>query len=313
MSPGWTRSGCASSAASPRVTDTRGLRRAEFAVAAFGATAFLLALLFVLDAVRFHGDVLATAVDGLPRGEFHERGLLLLSLALFDLLALGRSLRSVSRGVAAHRRVLARMPVLERREHGGQTVAIVPGARPLAFCAGLLHPRVYVSTGAIERLSEDELAAVVEHEAHHARRRDPLRILIARAIGEAYALTALPRREQALAELAADAAAARRRGAAPLAAALLAFDAATIAPERVDRLVGTPPNDEVPRALVAGAGLVVVALVALIALAVLLHPGFCLPLASAPAWTLCAITARFVAMAPAWLGWRRAGAFLEPA
>ena len=143
----------------------------------------------------------------------------------------------------------------------------MPGARPLAFCAGLLHPRVYVSTGAVQRLSEDELAAVVEHEAHHARRRDPLRILIARAIGEAYALTALPRREQALAELAADAAAVRRRGAAPLAAALLAFDAAAIAPERVDRLVGTPPNDEVPRALVAGAGLVIVALVALIALA----------------------------------------------
>ena len=57
----------------------------------------------------------------------------------------------------------------------------------------------------------------------------------------------------------------------------------------------------------------IVALVALIALAVLLHPSFCLPLASAPAWTLCAVTARFVAMAPAWLGWRRAGAFLEPA
>ena len=32
------------------------LRRAEFAVAAFGATAFLLALIFALDAVRFHGD-----------------------------------------------------------------------------------------------------------------------------------------------------------------------------------------------------------------------------------------------------------------
>jgi hypothetical protein len=56
-----------------------------------------------------------------------------------------------------------------------------------------------------------------------------------------------------------------------------------------------------------------VALVALIALAVLLYQGFGVPLASGPAWTLCAITARFVAMAPAWLGWRRAGAFLEPA
>ena len=214
------------------------LRRAEFAVAAFGATAFLLALLFVLDAVRFHGDVLVATVEGVPRGEFHERGLLLLALAAFDVLALARALRCVGRGVAAHRRVLARMPVLEQRRIAGRSVAIVPGGRPLAFCAGLLRPRVYVSSGAVERLSADALAAVVEHEAHHAARRDPLRILVARAIGEAYSLTALPRREQALAELAADAAAVRRRGAGPLAAALLAFDASDVAPERVDRLAG---------------------------------------------------------------------------
>ena len=53
-------------------------------------------------------------------------------------------------------------------------------------------------------------------------------------------------------------------------------------------------------------------IVALLALIAFLHPGFCLPLASAPAVTLCALTARLVAMGPAWLGWRRAGAFLNP-
>jgi hypothetical protein len=40
------------------------------------------------------------------------------------------------------------------------------------------------------------------------------------------------------------------------------------------------------------------------------HPRVCLPLASAPIWWLFAITARLVAIGPAWLGWRRAGAFL---
>jgi hypothetical protein len=171
---------------------------------------------------------------------------------------------------------------------------------------------VYVSTAAVERLGADELAAVVTHEAHHAERRDPLRILIARAIGDAYSLGALPRREQALAELAADAAVVRSRGAAPLASALLAFDAAEIAPERVDRLAGGSPRDEVPRALVAGAGAVIAALLVVLALAVLVHghPRVCLPLASAPVWWLCAVMARFAAMGPAWLGWRRAGAFL---
>ncbi|HEY6890338.1 MAG TPA: M48 family metalloprotease [Solirubrobacter sp.] len=288
------------------------MRRAEFAVAAFGLTAFLLALIFALDAVRFHGDVLVAALQGLPRGEVQIRGVLLISLALFDLYAVVRAVCSISQGVSAHRRVGARMPVVEARAVAGHDVLVVPSARPMAFCSGLWRPRVYVSTAAVERLGADELAAVVTHEAHHAERRDPLRILVARAIGDAYSLGALPRREQALAELAADAAVVRSRGAAPLASALLAFDAAEIAPERVDRLAGEEPRDEVPRALVAGAGAVIAGLLILLALGVLVHghPRVCLPLASAPVWWVCAVTARFAAMGPAWLGWRRAGAFL---
>jgi hypothetical protein len=293
------------------VTD---LRRAEFAVAAFGVTAFLLALIFVLDAVRFHGDVLVAAMQALPRGEVHVRGVLLIALALFDLFALVRAIGSIWRGVSAHRQIAARMPVLDELEVAGRRVSVVAGARPLAFCSGLLRPRVFVSEGTLERLSEDELAAVVEHEAHHAARRDPLRILIARAIGDAYSFGALGRREQALSELAADDAAVRSRGAAPLASALLTFhgEAAQIAPERVDRLTGAKPGGEISRALVAGAGVVIAGLVILLALGLLVngHPRVCLPLASAPIWWLCAVTARLAAMGPAWLGWRRAGAFL---
>jgi hypothetical protein len=291
------------------VTD---LRRAEFAVAAFGATAFLLALIFALDAIRFHGDVLVAALEALPRGEVHVRGVLLISLALFDVYAVVRALCSIWTGVGAHRRIAARMPVCDERVLAGRRVLVVPNARPLAFCAGLLRPRVYVSTGSLARLTEAELAAVVAHEAHHAARRDPLRILVARAIGDAYSLGALPRREQALAELAADDAVVRTRGAAPLASALLAFDATAIAPERVDRLMGESPGNQIPRALVAGAGAVIAALLVLLALGVLVggHPSVCLPLASAPIWWACAVTARLAAMGPAWLGWRRAGAFL---
>jgi hypothetical protein len=288
------------------------LRRAEFAVAAFGATAFLFALIFALDAMRFHGDVLIGALEGLPRGEVQMRGVLLISLALFDLYALMRAVCSIWRGASARRRLNARMPVLEERVVAGRRVLVVPGARPMAFCAGLLRPRVYVSAGAVQRLGANELAAVVTHEAHHAARRDPLRILVARAIGDAYSLGALPRREQALAELAADAAVVRSRGAAPLASALLAFGPAGIAPERVDRLAGEAPREEVPRMLVAGAGAVIAGLLVLLAFGVLVpgHPRVCLPLASAPVWWLCAVTARLAAMGPAWLGWRRAGAFL---
>ena len=229
------------------------LRRAEFAVAAFGATAFLLALLFVLDAVRFHGDVLVATVEGVPRGELHGRGLLLFTLALFDLLALARALRCVGRGVAAHRRC--------SRGCRCSSIASSPGASSRSCRgapAGVLRGPAAPARLPLQRraggLSEDALAAVVEHEAHHASRRDPLRILIARAIGEAYSLSALPRREQALSELAADAAAVRRRGAAPLAAALLAFDAGGSRPSASTGSRARAPSDQVPRALVAGAG-----------------------------------------------------------
>jgi len=288
------------------------LRRAEFAVAAFGVTAFLLALIFALDAVRFHGDVLVAAVGALPRGEVHVQGVLLVSLVLFDLYAVVRAVGSIWRGAAAHRRIAAQMPVLEPRLIAGAEVLVIPGAQPLAFCAGLLRPRVYVSTGALERLGEAELAAVIAHEAHHAARRDPLRLLVARAIGDAYSLGALPRREQALAELAADAAVVRSRGVASLASALLAFDPTAIAPERVDQLAGEAPRHAVPSMFVAAAGAVIAALLVLLTLGLVMdgHPRVCLPLASAPVWWLCAVTARLAAMGPAWLGWRRAGAFL---
>ena len=297
------------------MSSTRGLRRAEFAVAAFGLTAFLLALLYVVDAVRFHGgSVLHPITEDIPNGVFHGRELALLALIAFDGFAFARATRSFWRGLAAHRRVATELPVLEERVIAGRAVAVVPGETPRAFCSGLVRPRIYVSEGALALFGERELAAVVAHEAHHADRRDPLRLLVARAVGDAYSLRTLPRREQALSELAADAAAVRRGGAAPLASALLAFPG-DVAPERVDRLAGASPVGQVTNAMVVAAGVVMAGLVVAIGAELLApgHPTFCLPLASAPGWIAIAIAARVAVMGPAWLGWRRAAAFLTPA
>jgi Zn-dependent protease with chaperone function len=202
------------------VAEAGRLRRAEFAVAAFGTTAFLLALVFVLDAMRFHHDVLVAALTGQWHRRVHPAGLTVVALALFDLVALTRAGLSLSRGAAAHRRFVARLPRRGVRDVTGRSVTVIAGARPLAFCAGLVRPRIYLSEGALGRLGTGELAAVVAHEAHHAARRDPLRILCARAVGSAFG-----RREQELAELAADHAGARGSGAPALASALLAFHA----------------------------------------------------------------------------------------
>jgi Zn-dependent protease with chaperone function len=61
---------------------------------------------------------------------------------------------------------------------------IIADDRPLAFCAGLLRPRVYVSTGAVALLDEPALPAVLVHERHHARRRDPLRLAAGRVVAK---------------------------------------------------------------------------------------------------------------------------------
>ncbi|HEV2059684.1 MAG TPA: M56 family metallopeptidase, partial [Solirubrobacteraceae bacterium] len=141
-----------------------------------------------------------------------------------------------------------------------------------AFCAGLISSRIYVSTGALAALDGDELQAVVTHERHHARQRDPLRIFVARVLADAMfflpAARRLGERYASLAELAADGAAVRAAGnAAPLASALLSFQAANpavagIAPERVDHLMGERSAWELPVVLLAWSSIALAAVAA---------------------------------------------------
>lgn len=55
---------------------------------------------------------------------------------------------------------------------------------PRVFCSGWLRPRVFVSTGALFELPNERLRMLVVHQRHHARRRDPLRLLAALAIAD---------------------------------------------------------------------------------------------------------------------------------
>ncbi len=193
---------------------------------------------------------------------FTTASVLILALGSVSLAALALCVRSAVRQVLATRRFERRLPV------GGE-LAGVPGARviadgaPHAFCLGWLRPRIYLSQGALDALDAAEREAVIAHELHHARRRDPLRLLLARSLGEGLfflpVLGRLAERYAALAELAADEAAVEAsRGPQPLASALLAFDAhpspvvVGIAPERVDSLLGQRARFELPVLLLVG-------------------------------------------------------------
>lgn len=59
-------------------------------------------------------------------------------------------------------------------------VRVVRGLPNPAFTAGWLRPRVYVAEALADRLSADELRAVLAHEGAHADRHDPLRLSLLR-------------------------------------------------------------------------------------------------------------------------------------
>jgi hypothetical protein len=157
---------------------------------------------------------------------------------------------------------------------------LIPDPQPLAFCAGLFRPRVYVSTGAVAMLDDAALCAVLAHERHHARRRDPLRLAAGRVLAEALfflpGLAALLERQQALAELSADESAVNLAPAnrPALARAMLSFSdipgssgLGGIDPARVDHLLGDPPSWRFPVILCLGAASVLLLLVAVAVLA----------------------------------------------
>lgn len=59
-------------------------------------------------------------------------------------------------------------------------IDVVADPRPFSFCYWFLRPRVCLSTGLLDRLEAEEVEAVLLHERSHLRRRDPLRLVIAR-------------------------------------------------------------------------------------------------------------------------------------
>jgi hypothetical protein len=174
---------------------------------------------------------------------------LLIGLAVVGATAISLAGRAAWRQGCAYRRFVERLEVLSCLDDRGR-VKVIAGSRPEAFCAGYLRPTVYISRGALERLTEAEVKAVLAHEDHHRLVRDPLRLALGSILTKALffipALRPLCDRHADLAELDADGAAVRASAGrrAPLASALLVFDASAppgvtgISSIRVDSLLG---------------------------------------------------------------------------
>jgi hypothetical protein len=201
--------------------------------------------------------------------------IVVLLLALFGLTVVVLAVAGAARELIASARFGRRMAASGRTQLADALV--FEDGRPRAFCAGLLRPRVYVSTGAVAALDEPALRAVLLHEHHHARRRDPLRLAIGRVLSRALffvpGMGELARHQRSLAELGADerAIAAGKENRSALARAMLSFSEDTdtggsvgIDPARVDHLLGEPSSWRFPALLFVSA-LAVLALVATVA------------------------------------------------
>jgi len=264
------------------MTSARRLYRLTIALGAFGLVAVLFALLAALGAISLAAPSPSTLLSSCERllpGAPALAGLVLAAVAALAVAVLVRGCRSLVRQVCAQRHLLERLGSVGRVNIDGTDAVLTADRRPEAFCAGFLRPRIYVSRGALDALAPAELRAVLAHESHHAARRDPLRIMVARALADGLFLLPVVRRSSdrygALAELAADEAAVATTGdRGGLASALLTFGTAAapagavgIAPERVDHLLGRrsgwrPPVSLLAGSLLAGAGLVATAALA---------------------------------------------------
>ncbi len=144
--------------------------------------------------------------------------------------------RSMARQIAASRRLGRRVRglALELPDElaltasavglGGRVVLLDAPER-FSFAYGVLTPRVALSRGLLEGVSDDELRAVLEHERYHVCNLDPLKAILVQALSAAFfflpALDSLRARYLAGRELAADRRAVTACGRRPLAGALL--------------------------------------------------------------------------------------------
>ena len=191
--------------------------------------------------------------------------IILLATAAAGALRFGLVVGRTSRDLARLPRVAA-PPTLVRtaRSAGIDRIACVEAGTPVAFCAGLLRPTVFVSEGAVAKLSEPELLAVLYHEADHARRHEPALRAARNALAEVLLFLPIVRwwseRQIARAELSADATAERIAGRPALAGALLVMTAPPIplaafmghAELRARRLLGMRIDEpKAPRAILA--------------------------------------------------------------
>lgn len=67
-----------------------------------------------------------------------------------------------------------------------EKIEVVESKRNLAFCYGVLHPKIVLSSQLISALSNKELQAVLLHESYHLKNYDPLKIILSKTLSSVF-------------------------------------------------------------------------------------------------------------------------------
>ena len=142
---------------------------------------------------------------------------------------------------------------------GATRLVCLAGDRESAFCSGTWRPTIFVGEGLADRLSAEELDAVLLHELDHANRYEPVRRAARQAAADVFFFAPAVRwwahRRMVQVELVADRRALERVGPRAVAAALWTLDASVpsvlaafvgAAGPRVAQLLGDPPAQPGP-------------------------------------------------------------------
>ena len=100
-----------------------------------------------------------------------------------------RALTAELRGAAKMASASSASPVLRQaaaRAGVADLIDLIDATDAFGFVYGWANPRICLSTGMAARLTEPELEAVLHHEHWHARRRDPVRLLLAHTVAAAF-------------------------------------------------------------------------------------------------------------------------------
>jgi Zn-dependent protease with chaperone function len=185
--------------------------------------------------------------------------LVLASGAVWTAAMLTREIRAARTRHRRHRaELVVRSPLLPGEEPGTERLVVLEGDRPNAWwLPGGGAPRLVITTGALRRLNDEQLDAVLAHEQGHARARHHWLLHCSSALASGFpqvpVFAAFRDRVHLLVELAADDAASRRFGRLTTALALVELNEErgvfgpcppqlAEVPQRVDRLLTAPPR-----------------------------------------------------------------------